>query len=76
MRKIKYNKCRQIENQKKDKNGETVSGSKKAQTDNLKTYLANNEIVYDKAKMNGKYQVGSGRIVTVTHDNPFIDKEY
>ena len=41
--------------------------------DNLKTYLANNEIVYDKAKMNGKYQVGSGHIVTVTHDNPFID---
>ena len=23
--------------------------------------------------MNGKYQVGSGRIVTVTHDTPFID---
>ena len=22
--------------------------------------------------MNGKYQVGSGRIVTVTHDTPFI----
>ena len=23
--------------------------------------------------MNGKYQVGSGRIVTVTHDTPFIE---
>ena len=23
--------------------------------------------------MNGKYQVGSGRIVTFTHDTPFID---
>lgn len=22
--------------------------------------------------MNGKYQVGSGRVVTVTHDSPFI----
>ena len=25
--------------------------------------------------MNGKYQVGSGRIVTVTHDTPFIQKD-
>ena len=40
--------------------------------DNFQSYLANNEVVYDKKEMNGKYQVGSGRIVTVTHDNPFI----
>lgn len=24
-------------------------------------------------KMNGKYQVGSGRVVTFTHDTPFIE---
>ena len=36
--------------------------------------LTKNKIVYDKKKMNGKYQVGSGRIVTITHDNPFILK--
>ena len=30
-------------------------------------------VIYDKKKMNGKYQVGSGRIVTFTHDTPFID---
>ena len=41
--------------------------------DDLKGYLGNNEVVYDKTKMNGKYQVGSGRIVTVTHDTPFIE---
>ncbi len=41
--------------------------------DNLSKYLEDNEIVYDKKKMNGKYQVGSGRIVAVTHDTPFID---
>ena len=41
--------------------------------DSLETYLQNNEVVYDKNKMNGKYQVGSGRIVTVTHDTPFIE---
>ena len=23
--------------------------------------------------MNGRYQVGSGRVVTVTHDTPFIE---
>ena len=23
--------------------------------------------------MNGKYQVGSGRVVTFTHDTPFIE---
>ena len=40
--------------------------------DDLKSYLKNNTIVYDKQKMNGKYQVGSGRIVTFTHDTPFI----
>lgn len=28
--------------------------------------------MYDKEKMNGRYQVGSGRIVTFTHDTPFI----
>ena len=37
--------------------------------------LTKNKIVYDKKKMNGKYQVGSGRIVTITHDNPFIYKD-
>lgn len=42
------------------------------QPDDLSNYLNNNEIVYDKKKMNGKYQVGSGRIVTFTHDTPFI----
>ncbi len=26
-----------------------------------------------KTKMNGRYQVGSGRIVTITHDSPFIE---
>ena len=41
--------------------------------DDLRGYLEKNEIVYDKTKMNGKYQVGSGRIVTVTHDTPFIE---
>lgn len=41
--------------------------------DSLQTYLKNNEVVYDKKKMNGKYQVGSGRIVTFTHDTPFIN---
>ena len=40
--------------------------------DSISQYLKKNEIVYDRAKMNGKYQVGSGRIVTVTHDTPFI----
>ena len=41
----------------------------------LKSYLKNNEIVYDRQRMNGKYQVGSGRIVTVTHDTPFIQQD-
>lgn len=41
--------------------------------DSLKNYLASNEVVYDKEKMNGRYQVGSGRIVTFTHDTPFIE---
>ena len=41
--------------------------------DSLEAYLENNTVVYDKAKMNGRYQVGSGRIVTVTHDTPFIE---
>ncbi|MBQ8000123.1 MAG: hypothetical protein IJ298_02760 [Ruminococcus sp.] len=41
--------------------------------DDLDTYLENNEVVYDKKKMNGKYQVGSGRIVAITHDIPFIN---
>ena len=43
------------------------------ESDDLKGYLNSNEIVYDKKQMNGKYQVGSGRIVTVTHDTPFIE---
>ena len=42
--------------------------------DNLKHYLESNEIVYNKKKMNGTYQVGSGRSVTFTHDTPFIVK--
>lgn len=42
---------------------------------NIDSYLSKNKIVYDKKKMNGKYQVGSGRIVTITHDNPFIYKD-
>ena len=41
--------------------------------DDLLSYLSKNEIVYDKKTMNGRYQVGSGRIVTVTHDTPFIN---
>ena len=41
--------------------------------DDLQKYLSNNEVVYDKKEMNGRYQVGSGRIVTVTHDTPFIE---
>ncbi len=41
--------------------------------DDLSKYLANNEVVYDKKIMNGKYQVGSGRIVTFTHETPFIN---
>ena len=41
--------------------------------DDLQDYLSKNEVVYDKKEMNGKYQVGSGRIVTVTHDTPFIE---
>jgi hypothetical protein len=31
------------------------------------------EVVYDKKEMNGKYQVGSGRVVAVSHDTPFIE---
>lgn len=41
--------------------------------DDLQSYLKNNTVVYDKKKTNGKYQVGSGRIVTVTHDTPFVE---
>ena len=40
--------------------------------DDLQSYLDSNTVVYDKKKTNGKYQVGSGRIVTVTHDTPFV----
>ena len=40
--------------------------------DDFQKYLNDCEIVYSKKEMNGKYQVGSGRIVTVTHDTPFI----
>lgn len=43
------------------------------QPDSLSKYLEKNEVVYDKQKMNGRYQVGSGRIVTFTHDTPFIN---
>lgn len=41
--------------------------------DDFEHYLNGCEIVYDKKKMNGRYQVGSGRVVTFTHDTPFID---
>lgn len=41
--------------------------------DNFQKYLDETTIIYDKKKMNGKYQVGSGRVVTFTHDTPFID---
>ena len=41
--------------------------------DSLAKYLRGNEVVYSKKEMNGRYQVGSGRIVTVTHDTPFIE---
>lgn len=41
--------------------------------DNFAQYLKDCEIVYSKKEMNGKYQVGSGRVVTVTHDTPFIE---
>lgn len=41
--------------------------------DDLQSYLNSNTVVYDKKKTNGKYQVGSGRIVTVTHDTPFVE---
>ena len=30
--------------------------------------------VMTKKKMNGKYQVGSGRVVTITRDKPFIER--
>lgn len=42
---------------------------------NLKKYLSGCEIVYDKQTMNGKCQVGSGCIITFTHDTPFIVQE-
>ncbi len=41
--------------------------------DDLPSYLNSNTVVYDKKKTNGKYQVGSGRIVTVAHDTPFVE---
>ena len=41
--------------------------------DSLNKYLKDCEVIYDKKKMNGKYQVGSGRVVAVTHDTPFIE---
>lgn len=44
--------------------------------DDLQSFLKNNTIIYDKTKMNGRYQVGSGRIVTITHDSPFIEDNY
>lgn len=42
---------------------------------NLKKYLSGCEIVYDKQTMNGKCQVGSGCVITFTHDTPFIVQE-
>ena len=41
--------------------------------DNFKKYLSDSEIVYNKKEMNGRYQVGSGRVVTFTHNTPFIN---
>lgn len=41
--------------------------------DDFSKYLKGCEIIYDKKKMNGRYQVGSGRVVTFTHDTPFIN---
>lgn len=41
--------------------------------DNFQKYLSECEVIYNKKEMNGKYQVGSGRVVTVTHDTPFIE---
>jgi len=35
--------------------------------------IYNNTVIYDKEKMNGKYQVGSGCVVAVAHDTPFIN---
>lgn len=43
--------------------------------DDLASYLAKNEVVYDKQTMNGNCQVGSGCIITFTHDTPFIVQE-
>ena len=40
--------------------------------DSLKQYLNNNTVIYNKKTMNGKYQVGSGRVVASAHDMPFI----
>ena len=41
--------------------------------DNFAEYLEDCEIIYNKKEMNGRYQVGSGRVVAVTHDTPFIE---
>ena len=41
--------------------------------DDLQSYLDGTTVVYDKKKTNGTYQVGSGRVVTVTHDTPFVE---
>ncbi len=41
--------------------------------DDLQSYLNGTTVVYDKKKTNGKYQVGSGRVVTVAHDTPFVE---
>jgi len=41
--------------------------------DDFNAYLDDCEIIYDKKKMNGRCQVGSGRVVTFTHDTPFIN---
>lgn len=39
---------------------------------NSRVFFARNPCSYDTQKMNGKYQVGLGRVVTVTLDTPSI----
>lgn len=39
----------------------------------MKGYLDDCIVIYDKNKTNGEYQVGSGRVMTVTHDSPFAN---
>lgn len=70
-------------NQKNYKHGQYMNGYNEGfyniivtefEPDDLDAYLKKNTIIYDKKKMNGNYQVGSGRIVAFTHDSPFIDE--